>query len=1569
MFVFISHLCQQEAKTYGIEDKLEQISEWVKQFNYQEFIEFFEIFTHPYYVRKGIAYSYRLLVKMLDITIDDKQHQVVVFFRLFHRRSKEYEALFHKADQHGDFFYQQQNLDHEVMNFLTDLLKNQHNPDQSNQKIINHSDSSAYFLQIKTNLLSFKEYSINSEYYQENPSWIYGIRPFVTADDLENTFENIQISLENEQTQQFSIKNFQVSFLPPPQLLLSSPNDSLDEPFARKLPTDVVLDKRNWLLNQQHRLPFYLNNFSKQVFDKIFNDTHSFPLIVNAPANQGKTSTLAMLASHYLLQPIQLNNLPFLLLCDSQDKERLRKEIKIYCQYFIKNQQLHEDVEIMKNIDYCCVDLPDLLRFYDTHLVQKFDKNLFIDNHKFASLWKKAPFIKNHQLKDIPVDLAWFVIQHIIKGELGIVGTGKLLSQTLDNYTVLSQETYQIIYQKVWLEWYKPMMDNGSWDLQDAFLFLSSLDNLFKFSAILIDNAHNYSKIALQFLVKHSLWWQDTEFFPQAPIIFMGNQYASLPQQLFSWQDETMSLLNRVYQTQVPNGFVQVQTIDYQADFISNIHFALQMQRQKTNLIKFQSAIHSQTKVIHSNIYFVNVSDRQLVSALINNQQIMMIANTYQKNLVNFLRHNCQIRYLFEYIDDVQLDCDFYTLDNLPGKSYQVALLGFCHSQDFAEFAKDDKDFAFLPFTRRYQLDMLLNLVRQVSQQSLKQLFIIGDDADFESWQQLLCTVLGQYCLQVPSMNMVNPQYVQESQDLWQRREVALAENSAVDIFDVASAYLSRYEYQEWFYLFLKVCEITQDYELYFDWVMNDNQKYLTFEYLWQQQNVNVLLKYADFRPKALKANIFALKLVYGELLSTPITSAFVASFEQYQHQSQDPVFAEFWQVLFPQLLKTLVSLKDSNINWLLILDSLHQLIDSGCDVPVDVLAMCYYQHNQVDTALQYWQIAEQTLENPHLPRVYYQLLLQAASDWQETLIPLIQLNKLGELMNTLSIHDLNELQLSYWDKILPYLEEDDELEPVLLFLLPKIQNQEILEKIYQYCQYDTVMSDNFMLRLQRLKTLQACLNGDWHVVIERLQHYVPVQDTDDMLSKLSQVFTTKKNMRGPHHSQTTVLRNKPPKPQDEVVDILYALNLNQDLYLSHDIDEFIVYSEQSHIKEIFVLIRKILAIKTDNDFEGILWNTEFPAVRSLAYLLEKSDNLMDALAVYGNIVHFSSNKNLKMFAIERIYVLLERAKQFSITKLEREADNEENVENLNQVQLMIQYMEKEFGKALKTVASSELATELPVLKTVEELVKSILALTDKEHKEVQRLEQEQRNFIKAQQAEAERLAKEAQQKAEEQEKLEKALLAKKAEQERLEREKLEQEQQRLEQERLEKEQEQQHLEQECLEKEQEQQRLEQECLEKVYAEQAVLEKQHSATVQEQIIPVVISEQPTVELSSDVLPEIQDFNPSLSEGNYQQNSSIKFSPLSTPLIKATSELQFFNWRIFVSRTYQRINIEDIGTGQRCSLYLADGVLQSDWQYQQVNGCYHFTQLPLMIEIVGQKVQLHHLEQGIDLVVY
>ena len=206
MYVYISEICQQETKLYQIEQKIEELANWVKAGSRQDFFKLFEIFQHPYYVRKGVGYRYRLLAKMLDVPFEGKNYQIVVFFRLFLRGDDDYKTLFHQADEHGDFFYNQQHLDSKIADYVVNLANPTHKPTAKlTSERINQSDSLVYLIQTKTNLLQLSQRQLSSEYYQEGLGWHSGTRPFLTQAQLHQTYQHIQQGLDSLEPQIFEI--------------------------------------------------------------------------------------------------------------------------------------------------------------------------------------------------------------------------------------------------------------------------------------------------------------------------------------------------------------------------------------------------------------------------------------------------------------------------------------------------------------------------------------------------------------------------------------------------------------------------------------------------------------------------------------------------------------------------------------------------------------------------------------------------------------------------------------------------------------------------------------------------------------------------------------------------------------------------------------------------------------------------------------------------------------------------------------------------------------------------------------------------------------------------------------------------------------------------------------------------------------------------------------------------------------------------------------------------------------------------------------------------------------------
>jgi hypothetical protein len=1584
MYVYISQTCQQQAKLYQIEQKVEELASWIKDGSRQDFVKLFEIFQHPYYVRKGICYRYRLLAKMIEVSFGKQSYQIVVFFRLFLRGDDEYKMLFHQADEHGDFFYNQQHLDTEIANNIERIItlaKPSHPSASAASARINQSDSLLYFIQAKTNLLQLSPRAAHGDYYQEDLSWHHGLRPFLTAQQLQTTYCHIQHALDSSNSPCFEIAGAPLQFQLAPLRLSQTPDKRADA-FTRYLPPDTVFDQDSWLVQQNNTLPLCLNDFQQTVGHQIFEHNASFPLLVNAPALHGKTSILAILTAHYLLQLPDTHQgvLPVLFVCEPHEKLALRTAIANYLLYqFNHNHTLQLDITaLIKKIDACCMDLSELAYKLAASETCCLDKDLFIDRHKFGKLWEKAPFIKNHKLAHIPVDLAWWILQHLIKGEQGILGEGKAFAAGLTSYSRLTPEQYQQVYEEVWLNWYQPLQEDGYWDLHDLLSNVNcQADFPQRYACVLVDNAEQYSKLAIQVMLRCSEWWERPNLFVQAPLVLMGNGTANLSQSLYHWHNELNSLLYRLYRSQSEDEQLQTQHIDYHlADFVTTTNYALQSQRSKTNLISFDNTITKTTVLIENQLLFVDITDTALTQALLLNHKIALVVNSDSRDSKKALKNPKMLGQWFQYADVSQIERACYSLTQLPTKHYRVALVGFTHP-DFAYFHQDSKDFAFLGVEKRYQLNNLLNAVNVAANQGLKQIFILARPEELPLWQTLFCPVLGVNAIQTATLDDINPHYQEQTAQFIEQRQQALESGDHEKLLDIAIQHYQRFEYPQYFALLLKSCQLTQDYQDYFDNLITDPQKQLTFDYLWQQHNAQVILQYQDYFTKAVQYNIMGIQLIHELPLALPFDNAFIQITNHYVKQYQQPPYAAYWQIIFDKILQKLLETPPTT-HWDTITRQLMHLEKSGIAIPQTVLAMSHYRQGDTQRAFALWQQLDTHDYTLSLPNIYYEHCLKHSSDWQMQLLILIKLRKLGELMNMLTNHELNDLQASYWDKILPYLEEEAVLETALLALLPQIHDQSILEKIYQYCQFDT--SENFVVRLQRLTTLQACLQGDWDKVIERLEHYVPVQDAEDMMSKLSQVFTTKKVMRGPNHVQKTVLRDKLPKPSDEIIDILYALNLNPAFYIPVSVSDFEHYSKQPSLQKIFALIRQNLSLQTDDSFNDVLWTIDFPAVRSLAYLLEKSDRPKDALVFYANITSFNKDKKLMTFAIERLSFLIDRAKQLIADGLDTAyfTASDTCAPASDDLTALIHKFEKHYDKLLKKAEFDPHATNLPVLKTPEQLVKLILALTDKEHREIQRLEQEQRQALKEQEAEAKRIAQEEEQQAQQRARLEDAIRLKEIK-----------EQQRLENERLTRE---------CLENEQlAQAALTQQASHPQVADNAADEAAdqpaqnpppavtthpmaqschddaHSADCQNRLdTPSTL--ETTIVSHNDSPQSIAQHSQPHALNNTDIKAASTILPDLTPcqtsfkslITKATSELQFFHWRVFVNRMTQRVNIESVITGERCSITLANGILSSDWAHCDIENGFEFLQLPLVVMTHDHAISLYHTQEGTEL---
>lgn len=1562
LYVYISEKCEEEAKIYHLEEHLYQLKNRVEQ--EQHFAQF-EVFEYPYQVKKRVGYNYRLLTRLCYVEIQQKKYQVLVFLKLYNRGDKDYSLLYIHAKTRGDFIYQQQNIEPYLHDYVQQRLTQQHVISQ-----YDFSEQDLLYLQYsRINLLNLQQQP-TEESYLESPLWRYQIRPFCSTEILNEHYQTLFSALETQQSQQFTIQEKSIEFLKvDDHYQLMQQDEVIHEKsahYAQHIPLDILLDAQHWSLAQQIDLPFCLNEFQQKCINLMFYQHQNYPLLINAGKNTGKTTLLALLYLHFIQQNyVPESSLPCLFLTSSHEAVYLRQQI----QQAIKLQQqwkklnfLYSDDQLSQLLSSSCLSLNDLiLQQFTPQQREKFQSEHYISEMRFNRLWYQHFYEHEEAKKLYSAALCWSVIQYLIKG-YSLDQEHEQSAQVVAQLSMISPEIFKKIETLIWKGWYQPLCEaEGYWDDQDLILAAYDADvSLPHYSALLCDQSQNLSRNATQFILQSAIWLKKPveDHIYDAPLIFIGQHAASYPSSLLPWYREINAVLqqNMCVGNTVGHATIQEDSHAYLTDL--DAHF--QQKRQALHILKskiyleFHADFPSDIEVL-----FISTQHDAAIRQLLMQHDIPLILNCLAQKQNRYLKSMLPFSSIFKLLTEAQIQQESYCLNHLPKKSHSVAVAGFYHPC-FVDVQKN-RQLEYLTFSERYHIDYRLNLVQQACQQGLQRIFILGDDTEYEVWQALLSVCeqgqsFSPFQFRPATLFDICPNIEKQQQDLHllQKQEMTAREKQDSHLLrDIADDYFHAKKFDQYFENLVYAYDIEQKYEEYFLFCQSDEQKERMVLQLWQQQKPHLLLKYQKYFPSTLQANVTALALAHERILSQDYALDLLQIAKQYQCQNIKQVWNDFWHVLLTKILDHLTITVHRVIkNWSVLSDALHILSNLGLMIPYSLKAYCAYGQEDRQGARQLWQNAKDAGEITDFPKEYYTLNLTTTEDVSARLSCFMALRQTDQLMNELNQLNLNELKTEYWQNILEYLHEEDELKPILKQLLPEIQSQEILEKLYRFCKNYT--SDKFAVRVQRFKTLQACLNSDWDVVYERLAHYIPIQDEKVAMQKLLLNFSHVSKARARNKKNSHVQFN------EELIEMLYALNINPQIYVAENALDFKKYVENEHIAAIFNAIRKNFAL--ENDKEEIVWKINFSAVRSLCYLLEKSPNTLDSLQIYQNIIDRKQKDALFDFSIDRLYCMIQRLKK---------------LENVDEIILKkVGQLEVEHKKLFQSRSSVDTAHnfDLPVIKTQDEIIKSILALSNQENAEIQKREREEALLIEQEN----QAKKEAELFAEQEREAELKRLFDLAEQ----------------------------------------QKNRQEAEEHAFALQqsedvsSIMGTEHTDEVEieeienhkEILSNVILEPEKTEELHIDDIDNIasielahdiqhisdsvelemtqqndkqnislEDHHSIQAEHSPQQHDMIKNPVVSTtqPLAilqsrKAITEFEFFGARIFVSRTHQRMNIEDIETGERWSLHLKTGKVHSDWALVIQDKNYHLPELRLMVAVDEQQIHLQQLDHGISL---
>ena len=332
---------------------------------------------------------------------------------------------------------------------------------------------------------------------------------------------------------------------------------ALERMSLRSYPTLIVLERDSWLaIQEDEESNLALSPEEAQIISPFRNtgrntDTVNdlaYPLFINGLAGSGKSTILQYFAFTYLDYALRNETglLPLYLTASDDLLTRAREAVeRLLTTNYTKVLDDTIDPSALERMmgksfgtfrGFFQSILPSDLR-------DRFRGDRYVSYACFRLLWEST-FAKRPEARQLSVEVAWHVIRSLIKGirshweeELGPDDYEELPRRRRS----VSSETFNIVYEKVWRSWYKPLCeDYGYWDDQDlsAYVLGTGAAREQQRAAIFCDEAQDFTSADLDAIFQLSLYGGRTMLaheLRRVPFVFAGDPLQTINPTGFRW--------------------------------------------------------------------------------------------------------------------------------------------------------------------------------------------------------------------------------------------------------------------------------------------------------------------------------------------------------------------------------------------------------------------------------------------------------------------------------------------------------------------------------------------------------------------------------------------------------------------------------------------------------------------------------------------------------------------------------------------------------------------------------------------------------------------------------------------------------------------------------------------------------------------------------------------------------------------------------------------------------------------------------------------------------------------------
>ena len=343
----------------------------------------------------------------------------------------------------------------------------------------------------------------------------------------------------------------------------------------RAYPSIIALDESTWIgVQSSVEANLALSYEEEAILESIMRPSTDsaarYPLFINGRPGSGKSTVLQYLFSEHLAHHLALpadQRMPhpplYLTYSDSLlDQAKTAAEDILTCGAAMATRNslsMLDSAEIKEVLTQSFQNFRSfLLSLLSNERRSLFSPVTHVDFGRFSKLWEqRRKRLPDASARQITPELGWHAIRTYIQGmrtdPSDDVDPDVYSKEMPRDLRSLTDETFRIIYDHVWLKWYLPLREqNKFWDDQDLAREVLKADlELARYPALFCDEAQDFTHLELE-LIQRLCIFSVREVPPyllrNVPYAFAGDPFQTLNPTGFNWSATQASFHNNITQ-------------------------------------------------------------------------------------------------------------------------------------------------------------------------------------------------------------------------------------------------------------------------------------------------------------------------------------------------------------------------------------------------------------------------------------------------------------------------------------------------------------------------------------------------------------------------------------------------------------------------------------------------------------------------------------------------------------------------------------------------------------------------------------------------------------------------------------------------------------------------------------------------------------------------------------------------------------------------------------------------------------------------------------------------------------